>query len=468
MRQYDFPMTDAAANPSPMPVRFSLKQRVFRASAWAIGGFAGAQIMRLAGSLIMTRLLVPEMFGVMAIAFVFMTGLTMLSDVGLAQNIIQSQRGEDRAFLETAWSVQVLRSIGICAIALACAVTLHFSVTLMPPSSAYANPALPQVLAMLSLTAIITGFESNRLALARRNLEQSRLVRLDLVCTIVSFLFMVGWALVDRSIWALVAGAIASTSTRTLLSHSSFPGPSDRFGWDAASLTEIIKFGKWILLSSLLGFFVIQGDRILLGGLVDAQTLGIYSIAAMLAGALDLLINKLVSDVALPTLSEVARTRRNELRATFYRFHLLIGGAALFAAGVLLTSGSVWVDLLFDDRYRTAGWMLGIIAVTFATTPSRIATQCFLAVGESRPVGVLTLVRLPALYILTPLAFHWFGLVGALWAIAASAMTSVPIAWWFQARAQLLDVRREAMIWLALPFGGIVGFALSTIAARLA
>lgn len=460
-------MHDTTITHSPMPLRFSLKQRAIRAGAWAAGGYVGAQALRLAGSLIMTRLLVPEMFGVMAIAFVFMTGLTMLSDVGLSQNIIQSPRAGEREFLRTAWTVQVLRSLVICALALACALGLYLAAGQLPASTAYANPALPPVLAVLSLTAVITGFESSRSSIARRNLEQFRLVRLDLISTVVSFLVTVGFALLDRSIWALVAGAIASTSSRTLLSHWTLPGAPDGFAWDRSSLAEIRRFGQWILVSSLMGFFVIQGDRIILGGLIDAETLGVYSIAATLAGVLDLLINKLVTDVALPTLSEVARTRREDLRTVFYRFHLAIGGSAFLAAGFLFASGTVWVDILFDHRYHAAGWMLGIIAISYATTPSRIATQCFLALGNSRPIGVLTLVRLPVLYILTPLAYSYFGLTGALWAIAISALISMPIAWWFQFGAGFLDMRREVIIWLALPAGWLGGFVFSLAHARI-
>lgn len=450
-----------------MTPRFTLKQRALKAGIWAAGGHVGAQVLRLAGSLVMTRLLVPEMFGVMAVAFVFMTGLTMLSDLGLSHNIVQSRRIDDPAFLRTAWTVQVLRSLLICFTGLACALGLHLGAGLFPTDSAYANPALPIVLAVLSPTAFITGLESNRLALARRNLQQSLLVRLDLVCTVASLLVMVGWAMAERSIWALVAGAYASTLTRTILSHWVLGGPRVGLCWDRSSLKEIREFGQWIVLSSLMGFFVIQGDRILLGGLVNAEALGIYSIAATLAGAFDMLINKIVADIALPTLSEIARTRRDDLRSALYRLNRVIGGGAFLAAGGLLASGPIWIDLLFDDRYRDAGWMLGIIAITFVTTPSRIVTQCFLALGNSRPIGVLTLARLPILYLLTPLAFHYDGLHGALWAIAASALTNVPLAWWFQARAGLLDVRKEAVIWLALPVGWLAGFAMATMYLRL-
>ena len=59
---------------------------------WTVAGYGLSQAMRLGGSLVMTRLLVPEMFGVMAIATMVTVILTLLSDIGLSQHIVQSRR----------------------------------------------------------------------------------------------------------------------------------------------------------------------------------------------------------------------------------------------------------------------------------------------------------------------------------------------------------------------------------------
>jgi O-antigen/teichoic acid export membrane protein len=452
-------MLDAVLPTLPMPLPMSLKQRVIRAGVWVMGGHIGAQLLRLGGNLIMTRILVPEMFGVMAIAYVFMTGLAMFSDIGIVQNIVQSRRGDDPVFLRTAWTVQILRGALICAVALAIAVSLHFAADagLLAVGTVYADPALPPVLSVVSLLALIAGFESNRLALLRRNLDLSRVIRIDVGSQAISLTVMILWAVVDRSIWALVAGSLASALTRTLLSHVALPGTADRWGWDRAAFSEIFGFGKWVFLSSLLGFLVINGDRLLLGGLVDAKALGIYSVAATLVGALEAVLTKLVGDVGLPALSEVARARPERLRAVFYRFHFLIGVTALFIVGMLLTCGPIIVRILYDDRYQAAGWMLGVVGVGLATMPTRVATQCFLARGESRVISILTIVRLPALYLLTPLAFYFFGLAGALWSIALSSLTWVPIMWFYQSRAGLLDFKREAAVWPALLLGLLAG-----------
>ena len=91
----------------------SLTARVMRSSALTVGGFAFSQGLRLASNLILTRLLFPEAFGLMALVSVFMMGLQQFSDVGVSPAILQSKRGDERDFLDTAWTIQVLRGAGL-------------------------------------------------------------------------------------------------------------------------------------------------------------------------------------------------------------------------------------------------------------------------------------------------------------------------------------------------------------------
>src|SRR5947207_1772677 len=89
----------------------SLKNRVLRAGVWTLASFGIRQAIRFGTNLVMTRLLVPEMFGVMAIATTVMIGLAMFSDVGLKQNVIHSRRGNEEAFLNTIWVIQIGRGL---------------------------------------------------------------------------------------------------------------------------------------------------------------------------------------------------------------------------------------------------------------------------------------------------------------------------------------------------------------------
>lgn len=437
----------------------TLKSRVFFAGGWTFGGHVIVQILRLSGSLVMTRLLVPEMFGVMAIAYVFMSGLALFSDMGISQNIVQSLRGDDPVFLRTAWSVQIVRGILICGVALLLSLGLHFSAALhwVVPGTVYADPLLPQALAVLSLTALISGFDSNRLALARRNLNLAQITKIDIACPIVSLVCMMLWASVDRSIWALVAGGLAGSLTRTLLSHCILPGTRDRWGWDAQAFAEIYSFGKWIFLSSILGFLLMNGDRLLLGGLVGADTLGLYSVAFVIISALQQALSKILSGVAFPAISEVVRNEPSRLKEIYYRFRLPVDAVLLFAAGSLFVLGTPLVAMLYDQRYLGAGAMLEIISLALIAARYDLSEQCYLALGQPRYLTLQNGVRVTSLYLLLPIGFLLFGLPGALWGIVLSMVLVVPFALAIKSKLGLLDIKKELLILPVFLVGFVAG-----------
>src|SRR5687767_10200117 len=69
-----------------------LRTTVRRGSAWSLAAYGGSQLLRFAGNLILTRLLVPEAFGLMALINALLQGLQLFSDIGIGPSIIQSAR----------------------------------------------------------------------------------------------------------------------------------------------------------------------------------------------------------------------------------------------------------------------------------------------------------------------------------------------------------------------------------------
>lgn len=157
----------------------------------------------------MTRLLVPQMFGVMAIAMMVITGLHMFSDIGLRQNIIQSSRGADSNFLNTAWTVQITRGLLLWLLALCISLLIFIAdhIGLAPKTSVYSDPILPCVIAAVSISAVISGLQSTKFSEASRHLALGRITQIQIAAQVVGFICMIAWALIDRSIWALVAEA---------------------------------------------------------------------------------------------------------------------------------------------------------------------------------------------------------------------------------------------------------------------
>jgi O-antigen/teichoic acid export membrane protein len=160
------------------------RQLVIKSSIWVFGGQIGGQVLRLATNLIMTRLLVPEMFGVMAMANTVIVGLQLCSYFGIQHNIIQSSRGDERIFLDTAWVLQILRGVLIWFVALAMGLALYLAniYGALPTGSAYADDSLPLIIAILAFQPLISGFESTKLAVASRHMLVAKLTIVDLGC----------------------------------------------------------------------------------------------------------------------------------------------------------------------------------------------------------------------------------------------------------------------------------------------
>ena len=462
---------DTLSNTAHMrpPSQISLKQRVFNASIWSLAGYGCNQLLRFGSNLLMTRLLVPEMFGVMAIAGVVITGLAMFSDLGFKPNVVQSKRGSDPVFLNTIWVIQIFRGFLLWFLALMASLLILSAnhIGMVPRGSVYADPKLPFVVAILSITAVAGGFESTKLLQASRNMSLYRIAWIEVTTQIAAVICMIGWASLDRSIWALVAGGICSTVARTILSHAWLPGVPNHWQWDNSAFHEIFHFGKWMFVSSIIGFFVNSGDRLLLSTFFDRNMLGVYVIAFLIYGSFEQALTKIINEVSFPALSEVVRERLLHLKSSYYKLNLVIASVAYFCSGFLMISGPTLIGLLYDRRYGQAGWMLATLSAALVTIPLRAAQLCFLSLESPKIYTHLIIIRVIALFTLTPIGFRFFGPAGAIGGIVAAYFSNVPAILFYNIKHGLFDFRKELLMLTALPIGMIIAGAFDLAAGYL-
>lgn len=433
----------------------NLKKKVFSAGAWSLASYFFNYTFRLGSNLLMTRLLLPEAFGIMAVAIVVITGLVLFSDVGLRPNVVRNERGDDRSFLNTAWVIQIVRGfiLSLGAIIIAFIIAIANKAGLVPVGSVYADPALPYVVCGLSLFPLIGGFESTKSLQAYRSLQLAKLTRMDIAAQVLSFLVTASWAITYPSIWALVAGTVAGVAVRAALSHIWLPGHSNRLQWERRAFLDIIHFGKWIFLSTMTFFVASNGDRLMLGAMIDPGSLGAYSIAFLIFTSVDQVLGKVIADVSFPALSELLRESRPRFQKAYYRFHFAIASFSYFAAGSLLVSGSSIIAVLYDRRYQQAGWMLELLALALMVQPYRLATQTFLALGLEKIYFYLHVTRICALFLALPIGFHVAGLEGAVCGVVLSYFASLPQVWKHARSSDLLDLKKELLPLPALLVG---------------
>ncbi|AYN11003.1 MULTISPECIES: oligosaccharide flippase family protein [Pseudomonas] len=442
----------------------SLRKRALRAGSWNLVSQVASQVMRLGGNLIMARLLLPEMFGVMVIATTVSILLHLLSDVGLRQNIIQSHRGDDPDFLNTAWTVQIIRGFLLFALTLLLALGAWLAqlAELWPADSTYAAPVLPMVLAVTGLSAAIWGFQSTKIDVAVRTFQQKRVVLVDLASQLAGLVVMLVLGLLTHSIWALVLSGLVSAVVWTVLGHTALEGPNNHLRWDRSALTELIVFGRWILLSSMVGVLAMYGDRIWFGASMSAAQLGVYSIAVLILGAVQTALMKIVGAVALPAFSEAARADdKPRLKALYFRFRLLVDLLVLFICGGFLTASPLLIGWMYDDRYREAGPMLAILSLSFIVLRYTLAHQVWIALGLTKYQAMDNIIRLVSLWGLLPLLLAIGGVEWAIWGVALHAVPTLVLVVYVNCKLDIFSLKRELVVLPMLLVGALCGALLT-------
>lgn len=435
--------------------------RVFRAASLSVVAQMLSQLIRLGGNLVMTRLLAPEMFGLMSVVFTIQMILGLLSDIGLRPAIIQSRRGDDPVFLNTVWTIQVLRGVGMLVACTAIAAALHVATGfgLFKPDSALASPQLPPVLIVASLAAVIGGFQSSNYITASRNLSLRGIIIIDLIAQVAGLLLMIVLGFLTGSVWSLVIGGLLSAAISTAMSHRYLPGISNRLMLDREALAELYKFGIWILVSSITYVLALNTDRAYLGAVISATSLGIYAIALNLYQAIDSLISRLFEAVVLPVLSEASRTSPARLREQLIRLKLPFDVWYLGTAGLLYVLAPGIIHVLYDDRYQSAGALLQILSFSLIFARFNVFNTAYLAIGKPEYQAAINIVKLVAVAILLPVLFNIYGLEGAVYAVALHPIATLPLHYWLVRKLGLLDLKYEFLVLPAWPAGYLAGLA---------
>ena len=437
----------------------SLASRFILASGWILGEHGLSQFLRFIGNLVLTRLLAPEMFGVMAVAHVFISGMIMFSDVGLNLNIIRSKRGDEASFLNTAWTLQVLRGTFLFAvsISLACLISVLSSTDLWRSESVYRNLDLPWVIGLLSLSPLIDGFKSTKVATANRNLDMGAVAFIQVGSQAAGTALMIFLALANPSIYALVFGGIFSRCVFVFSSHYFLSGRGNRFTWDEESVKEIFTFGKWIFLTSILGFLLASGDKLLLGGLTDPVNLGLYSLAMALISILVGISNKIVGKIGYAAISEIGRESPDRIKEIYYRIRFPLDGGLLLLAGILFMIGSSVLEWLYDDRYQYAGHIIEVLSLSLIFNRYNLFSKVMSALGRPELNVGINVIGIVSLYAGLPLVFNVYGFEGALWYIAGYKVFTLPLIFHLKNKFHLCDYKQELKGFLFLALGILIG-----------
>jgi O-antigen/teichoic acid export membrane protein len=377
----------------------------FRASAWSVAGYGVSTVLRFVSRLALAKFLHDSTpMGDVAIVVVILAGLEMISDLGIGFNIVQHKRGDDSAFLGTAFSVQAIRGVGLWAIA---------SLLAAPVAWIYHDQDLTPLLLFGALSTLVRSFANPGVWVLTRRVDLKRPTLLTIASEIAGFAVTITWSILAPSAWAIVAGTVAGALVYSAGSH--LLGVKVKFAWDGKLAREIAQFGGWMVLSSSTYFLSSRGETLMLRGSIPDAQFGCFAFASMLVTTPVAAITQLASQVFFPTLASSIRDDSQKALRLYTRSKWAFTAIALcFAWGGMILGPPLIALLGLGGSFVGLQWMVQLLGLRAAfeiyCSPT---TTVLLASGATRYSSMANVVRLIFLVVGLFLTLKVWGLQGA-------------------------------------------------------
>ena len=392
----------------PDPLKAIQRTSAFRGAILTVSMRWVDRLIGLASTMILARLLVPEDFGLVAMAMVIVGLLDVLLDLGVASALIQNTRADAEDF-HTAWTLRLLQS---AATALLLVVSAPFA------ADYYNDDRVELIIQVVAITAFVGGFENIGTVSFQKNMEFGRDFRFFTLRRIAGVLFTIPAALLLQSYWALVLGSLLSRVAGVGLSYwmSSF-----RPRLSLARLSQIWWFSQWNLLLAVGNYLQNAFGRFIVGRRADAATVGAYSVGEEIAMLPTTELLAPLGRVMFPVFAIAKHDPAELLRVVSLSLSVQALMAIPAGIGLALVAEDA-IPLLLGWNWMSAVPYVQIIALaSIATTLSHSGTYMLIALGRMKTVCAIAWARVLLLVALVVLVFPGTGARGVALCVLATA-----------------------------------------------
>ena len=384
---------------------------LIKGTLWTTGAYAFGTLLRVVTSVALARLLAPELFGIMVIANAVKTGVDLISDVGIGQNIVHNPNAEKPEFYNTAWTLRIIRAVLLwLVIAGAAALVARF----------YQMPILTIVLPLIGLTFVIGAFGSIAPHVLQKRMSFARLNAYEVVMALFSSAVYVLFAYFIPTIWSLVLGALVASAMQSASSYFLLP-MRHRFYVAKEYVQQIFSFGRWIFVASIIYFLSMNFDRLYYGKVAALGMVGVYGIARSQSDLVNILIVRLSNYLVFPLIAASQSMPRSQLRAALAMKRLVVMLVSAVGVAVLVTTADIIIKIMYDQRYQAAGWMLPVLFLgTWFSLIASLNESTLLGLGKPVYSAVAYGFKFASLLVGLPIGFAKFGLLGVVVVVATS------------------------------------------------
>ncbi|HZJ22952.1 MAG TPA: MOP flippase family protein [Anaerolineales bacterium] len=317
----------------------NLRQRAAKGFFWSAIQKWGRAAITIVFFVVLSRLLTPEAFGLVALATIFTEFVEIFLDQGSSAAIVQRAEVE-RGHLDTAFWMSMLTGILLTVGSIAASGSI---------AAFFSEPRLASVLSWLSLGFILNALSTTQLAILQRKLAFKNLAARSLAATTVGGVVGISMAFAGFGVWSLVGqNLVRAVAAAIILWRSSDWRPG--FNVSKKHYKELFSFGASIVGNNVLNVLIRRSDDFLIGYFLGPTLLGYYTVGYRLLLIIIRLVTEVTNTVAFPTFSRIQhepeRMRRAFYKVTQYTsllsFPVFIGLGVLAPELVPALFGTQW------------------------------------------------------------------------------------------------------------------------------
>jgi len=394
-----------------------IKQQMAHGIAWMTAARMGVRFLGLLSTLVLARLLTPADFGLIALAMSVVKLVETLSEFGFEMPLIQ-KRDATRDDFDTAWTLNVILASIICSLI---AVFASFA------ASFYSEPRIEAILYFVAAGHFFLAFQNIGTVQFRRQLDFKRDFALQVAQKVSMVAVAIPLAFTLRSYWALVGGIVAGNIAAVVVSYAFLPY---RPRFCLKSWRPLFGFSKWIQVSSMLRYVRDRGFILIMGRVLDAGAIGLFSVAKEIGGAANQALIAPINRAVFPGYSRLANDA-NRLRDAYKSTLGLIALVAVPASTGLAAISNLLVPVALGPQWRAAAPLLTLLALGGATRALSASTASVLyATGQPRQQTLTVAIQAVTLPPMIAAGVMYKGLEGAAWAyLLHSIIVVLPVCY---------------------------------------
>ena len=389
-----------------------VRKRLAVGSLWTAGIRVLINLIGLASTIVLARLLTPADFGLVAIATVVFAIVSAFTELSLAAALIQ-HRDPQREHYDTAWTLNVIRAL---IVAMILAVAAHIV------AAAYNDERLILIMYALCGATLITGLGNPRLIEFRRRLSFQQEMFVEFANKFAGLIVAAGVAFAFRTYWAIVLGLVAAQLVSLVLSYvliSYRPRISLRY-W-----RSLFSFSSWLGLSNGLRAINYRADHLAVGAVLGTVPLGQYTVGDNLASLPVRESMAPLSYVLFPAFSKL-QDDTPRMRDAYLRAQQILAAVALpVGVGFALVAAPL-VELVLGPQWAAAALVIQILSTIYALNAfSTPLMPLAMGLGRTRLVFIRDVINLVVRYPLIFAGLFASGLVGLLLARCLSGLFAI-------------------------------------------